>query len=103
MGQHPSIEIVLRPSPIGRQYPGDLDSHEIDLALAPNPAELLDRFAATPLFTEELVIIAGRRHQLPALGAVNLISAPAVARAPRVSFLIAGVELATDSTGMTTW
>ena len=70
--QHLGVEVMLRPSPIGRQLLDDLDSYEIDLALGHTPADLPDRFATTPLFSEELVIITGPGHPLePRRGGVT--------------------------------
>jgi DNA-binding transcriptional LysR family regulator len=62
--RHPGVEVILRPSPVGQQLLNDLDAYEIDLALGPTPPGLPGRFAALPLFSEELVVVAGADHHL---------------------------------------
>jgi len=64
--RHPGVEVILRPSPVGQQLLDDLDAYQIDLAIGPAPAGLPDRYVAFPLFSEELVVIAGADHHLDA-------------------------------------
>jgi DNA-binding transcriptional LysR family regulator len=64
---HPAVELTLRSGPL-RRLLDDLDNDRIDLALGPLPAGLPDRFAAAPLFTDELVIITAVPHRLAGAG-----------------------------------
>lgn len=69
--RHPGVELTLRSGPL-RKLLDDLDHDRIDLALGPVPAELPGRFAAHPLFTDELVIVTGPGHPMAVAGALAL-------------------------------
>jgi DNA-binding transcriptional LysR family regulator len=59
--RYPAVELTLRSGPL-RTLLADLDDDRIDLAVAPVPAGLPERFAAAPLFTDELVLITATDH-----------------------------------------
>lgn len=64
--RHPAVELTLRSGPL-RALLEHLDEDRIDLAVAPLPSGLPERFAAAPLFTDELVLITAPDH--PSAGA----------------------------------
>jgi DNA-binding transcriptional LysR family regulator len=69
--RHPAVELTLRSGAL-RSLLDDLDQDRIDLAVGPLPPGLPERFAAAPLFTDELVLITSVRHPTAAAGALAL-------------------------------
>jgi DNA-binding transcriptional LysR family regulator len=69
--RHPGVELVLRSGPL-RGLLGDLDQDRIDLAVGPLPPDLPERFAAAPLFTDELVLITSPEHPTAGAGPLGL-------------------------------
>jgi LysR family transcriptional activator of glutamate synthase operon len=67
--RHPAVELTLHSGPL-RTLLADLDDDRIDLAVAPVPPGLPERFEAAPLFTDELVLITAPDH--PTAGHVPL-------------------------------
>lgn len=68
---HPGVELSLRSGAL-RQLLGDLDEDRIDLALGPVSDELPPRFAAVPLFTDELVLVTAPDHPTATAGDLPL-------------------------------
>jgi DNA-binding transcriptional LysR family regulator len=69
--QHPGVELALRSGTL-RSFLSALDGGELDLAIAPIPAGMPDRFCRTPLFTDELVLITATGHPLAGRGPLGL-------------------------------
>jgi DNA-binding transcriptional LysR family regulator len=68
--RHPAVELTLRSGPL-RTLLTDLDDDRIDLAVAPVPPGLPERFVAAPLFTDELVLITAPGHPTAGEGALD--------------------------------
>jgi DNA-binding transcriptional LysR family regulator len=60
---HPGVELALGSGPL-RRLLGGLDHGELDLAIGPVPPGLPARYAHTPLFTDELVLVTAPDHPL---------------------------------------
>ncbi|WP_219416083.1 LysR family transcriptional regulator [Pseudonocardia nigra] len=69
--RHPGVELALRSGPL-RVLLDALDRGLIDLAIGPMPAGLPDRYAATPLFDDELVLVTAPDHHLAGSGPLRL-------------------------------
>lgn len=69
--RHPAVELVLRSGPL-RGLLEDLDRDRIDLAVGPLRPDLPERFAATPLFTDELVLATSPAHPTAGAGPLGL-------------------------------
>lgn len=63
--RHPGVELALSSGAL-RQLLDGLDHGELDLAIGPLPPGLPARYARTPLFTDELVLVTAPDH--PAAG-----------------------------------
>jgi DNA-binding transcriptional LysR family regulator len=61
--RHPAIELALRSGPL-RVLLSGLDHGELDVAIGPMPPGLAARYARTPLFTDELVLVTAPGHPL---------------------------------------
>jgi DNA-binding transcriptional LysR family regulator len=74
--RYPAVELTLKSGPL-RTLLGHLDEDRIDLAVAPLPPGLPERFAAAPLFTDELVLVTAPDHATAGAGPLD----PAALRA----------------------
>lgn len=70
-GRYPGVTLGLGSGP-GRHLTDELDAGRIDLALAPIPEDVPERFAVRPLFTEELVAVTSPRHRLAPTAELHL-------------------------------
>jgi DNA-binding transcriptional LysR family regulator len=61
--RHPGVELALSSGALRRLLDG-LDHGELDLAIGPMPPGLPARYARTPLFTDELVLVTSPAHPL---------------------------------------
>jgi LysR family transcriptional activator of glutamate synthase operon len=61
--QYPAVELALGSGALRRLLDG-LDHGELDLAIGPMPPGLPARYARTPLFTDELVLVTAPDHPL---------------------------------------
>jgi DNA-binding transcriptional LysR family regulator len=61
--RNPAVELALRSGALRRLLDG-LDHGELDLAIGPMPPGLPARYARTPLFTDELVLVTAPGHRL---------------------------------------
>ena len=78
----PDVAISLQPAPVGAQLLDALDHAKLDLALAPAPAKLPDRYTTDMLFSDELVTVtAPRTASASAVG--SSASSPPPTRASR--------------------
>lgn len=67
---HPNVAITLRESTSAAELDGFLDSDEVDVVLMPEPVH--DRFTATEVVVEEIVLVASVDHPLAQLPVVRL-------------------------------
>lgn len=70
--RYPAIDLNLRSRAQGHELLADLDAGAIDLALAPTPTDLPERFHSRPLFSEELVLITAPDHPLARRPSISL-------------------------------
>ncbi|MFC4947669.1 LysR family transcriptional regulator [Pseudonocardia sp. GCM10023141] len=68
---HPGVELALRSGRLAALLE-DLDVDRLDLAVGPLAADLPDRFAATPLFDDELVLVTHPAHRCAHRGALRI-------------------------------
>jgi DNA-binding transcriptional LysR family regulator len=74
--RHPGVELALRSGNVHTFLAG-LDRGELDLAIAPMPVGIPDRFARTTLFDDELVLITAPDHRLAGSGPLGLAAVSA--------------------------
>lgn len=68
--EHRDVAISVRESTSPDELHGFLDADEVDLVLMPGPGP--DRFTATPVAEEEIVLVAPTDHELAARSTVSL-------------------------------
>jgi DNA-binding transcriptional LysR family regulator len=71
--QHPGVELALGSGALRALLDG-LDHGELDLAIGPIPPGLPTRYARTPLFTDELVLVTAPDHPLAGTDPLPLVA-----------------------------
>lgn len=96
-GNYPQVGLTLRTAATGSELIRALDDDELDIALAPAPSEVTDRYSVRTLFSERLLLVTAVGEAVPAAGQVELASC---AERPFVSFPVGtGLRRILDEAG----